>query len=82
MLRDNYAQNIALANAARPGARACSTSTSASCAAWSATGQLDRALEFLPTDRQIRERLGSPPRPDLERGAFGVRRSRSGPRSA
>ena len=73
MLRDNYEQNLALANARRPGARPCSTSTRTGSAAWSATAHLDRALEFLPTDRQIRERLerrAGPHRP----GAGGAAR--------
>ena len=49
---------------AAPRPRTCSTPSSASCAAWCATGHLDRALEFLPTDRQIRERLSTGQGPD------------------
>ena len=48
VLRNNYAQNIALANAARPGARRCSTPTQRFMRRLEREGQLDRALEFLP----------------------------------
>ncbi|SDK69952.1 NAD-glutamate dehydrogenase [Streptomyces indicus] len=56
VLRNNYAQNTALANAL-----AQSSSMVHAQQRFMRTlvreGRLDRALEFLPTDRQIRERL-------------------------
>ncbi|MFC7310495.1 NAD-glutamate dehydrogenase [Streptomyces monticola] len=58
VLRNNYAQNTALANAL-----AQSPSMLHAQQRFMRTlvreGYLDRALEFLPTDRQIRERLGA-----------------------
>ncbi|NGO76848.1 NAD-glutamate dehydrogenase [Streptomyces sp. YC504] len=58
VLRNNYAQNTALANAL-----AQSSSMLHAQQRFMRTlvreGRLDRAIEFLPTDRQIRERLGN-----------------------
>jgi glutamate dehydrogenase len=58
VLRNNYAQNVALANS-----MAQSTSLLQAHQRFIRRlvrdGRLDRALEFLPTDRQIRERLAA-----------------------
>ncbi|MGW2337611.1 NAD-glutamate dehydrogenase [Streptomyces sp. NPDC001685] len=58
VLRNNYAQNTAIANAlAQSGAMLHAQQRFMKHLA--REGHLDRALEFLPTDRQIRERLNS-----------------------
>ena len=56
VLRNNYLQSQAHQHARAAGRpRACrSTSTSSVC--WSAAGDLNRALEFLPTDEELTER--------------------------
>ncbi|MFJ4756476.1 NAD-glutamate dehydrogenase [Streptomyces sp. NPDC088763] len=58
VLRNNYAQNTAIANAlAQSGAMLHAQQRFMKHLV--REGHLDRALEFLPTDRQIRERLNS-----------------------
>ncbi|OIJ99564.1 NAD-glutamate dehydrogenase [Streptomyces monashensis] len=57
VLRNNYAQNTALANALSQ-ANAMLHAQQRFIRHLVREGHLDRALEFLPTDRQIRERLG------------------------
>ena len=57
VLRNNYAQNTALANALAQSARHAPRPAALHAAPGQREGHLDRALEFLPTDRQIRERL-------------------------
>ncbi|MEU9456313.1 NAD-glutamate dehydrogenase [Streptomyces sp. NPDC048277] len=58
VLRNNYAQNVAIANAlAQSGDMLHAQQRFLRHLV--REGHLDRALEFLPTDRQIRERLGS-----------------------
>ncbi|MCC3771211.1 NAD-glutamate dehydrogenase [Streptomyces sp. UNOC14_S4] len=56
VLRNNYAQNVALANAVSQ-APSLLHAHQRMMRRLSRDGRLDRALEFLPTDRQIRERL-------------------------
>ncbi|RLU78908.1 NAD-glutamate dehydrogenase [Streptomyces griseocarneus] len=56
VLRNNYAQNVALANAVSQ-APSLLHAHQRIMRRLSRDGHLDRALEFLPTDRQIRERL-------------------------
>ena len=56
VLRNNYAQNIALANAVAQ-APSLLHAQQRFMRRLERDGHLDRALEFLPTDRQIRERL-------------------------
>ncbi|MGP3952701.1 NAD-glutamate dehydrogenase [Streptomyces sp. 7N604] len=58
VLRNNYAQNVALANAAAQ-APSLLHAHQRFIRRLERDGRLDRALEFLPTDRQIRERLGA-----------------------
>ncbi|WKX70670.1 NAD-glutamate dehydrogenase [Streptomyces sp. XD-27] len=58
VLRNNYAQNVALANAVVQ-APSLLHAHQRSMRRLVRDGALDRALEFLPTDRQIRERLTS-----------------------
>ncbi|MET8681470.1 NAD-glutamate dehydrogenase [Streptomyces sp. NPDC004647] len=58
VLRNNYAQNIALANAVAQ-APSLLHAHQRFIRRLERDGRLDRDLEFLPTDRQIRERLGS-----------------------
>ena len=60
MLRDNYEQNVVLANAHGPGRTACSTLHQRFIRRLERDGQLDRALEFLP-DRPADRASGSPP---------------------
>ncbi|MGK4581088.1 NAD-glutamate dehydrogenase [Kitasatospora sp. HPMI-4] len=55
VLRNNYAQNVVLANAVKQ-AHSLVNVHSRMINRLEADGQLDRALEFLPTERQIRER--------------------------
>ena len=55
MLRDNYAQNTALANAVAQ-APGMLNVHARMMRRLEADGHLDRALEFLPNNRQIRER--------------------------
>ncbi|GGU72527.1 NAD-glutamate dehydrogenase [Streptomyces filipinensis] len=57
VLRNNYAQNTALANALFQ-AKDMLHAQQRFLRHLVREGHLDRALEFLPTDRQIRERLG------------------------
>jgi len=56
VLRNNYAQNVALANAVRQ-APDLLHAQQRLMRTLVREGRLDRQLEFLPTDRQIRERL-------------------------
>jgi glutamate dehydrogenase len=56
VLRNNYAQNVALANAMRQ-APDLLHAQQRLMRSLSRQGRLDRQLEFLPADRQIRERL-------------------------
>ncbi|MGK5500431.1 NAD-glutamate dehydrogenase [Streptomyces sp. URMC 125] len=56
VLRNNYAQNIALANGMRQ-APALLHAHQRFMRALAREGRLDRQLEFLPGDRQVRERL-------------------------
>ena len=56
VLRNNYAQNIALANSMTQAASLL-PAQQRFMRRLEREGHLDRALEFLPTDRQIRERL-------------------------
>ncbi|GGR49608.1 NAD-glutamate dehydrogenase [Streptomyces netropsis] len=56
VLRNNYAQNVALANAVEQ-APSLLHAHQRIMRRLTRDGHLDRALEFLPTDRQIRERL-------------------------
>ncbi|ATL83325.1 NAD-glutamate dehydrogenase [Streptomyces malaysiensis subsp. malaysiensis] len=58
VLRNNYAQNVALANSAAQ-APSLLHAHQRLMRRLGREGRLDRALEFLPTDRQIRERLSS-----------------------
>ncbi|MBZ4322216.1 NAD-glutamate dehydrogenase [Streptomyces huiliensis] len=58
VLRNNYAQNVALANAVAQ-APSLLHAHQRIMRRLSRDGHLDRALEFLPTDRQIRERLSA-----------------------
>ncbi|GAA2242157.1 NAD-glutamate dehydrogenase [Kitasatospora cystarginea] len=58
VLRNNYAQNVVLANAVKQ-AHSLVNVHSRMINRLEADGQLDRALEFLPTERQIRERQAS-----------------------
>ena len=55
VLRNNYAQNVVLANAVAQAVSMVNVHSRMINRLESA-GQLDRALEFLPTERQIRER--------------------------
>ncbi|KJK57656.1 NAD-glutamate dehydrogenase [Saccharothrix sp. ST-888] len=55
VLRNNYAQNVVLANAVKQ-AHSLVNVHSRMINRFEADGQLDRALEFLPTERQIRDR--------------------------
>ncbi|WP_330236272.1 NAD-glutamate dehydrogenase [Streptomyces sp. NBC_00566] len=57
VLRNNYAQNTALANALAQ-SKDMLHAQARFIRHLVREGHLDRALEFLPTDRQIRERLG------------------------
>lgn len=56
VLRNNYAQNVALANSMAQ-TRSLLHAHQRFIRRLVRDGRLDRALEFLPTDRQIRERL-------------------------
>ncbi|GAA0434488.1 NAD-glutamate dehydrogenase [Streptomyces luteireticuli] len=58
VLRNNYAQNVALANAVAQ-APSLLHAHHRIMRRLSREGHLDRGLEFLPTDRQIRERLSA-----------------------
>ncbi|MDH6629234.1 glutamate dehydrogenase [Streptomyces sp. LBL] len=58
VLRNNYAQNTAIANALAQ-SKDMLHAQQRYMRHLARAGLLDRALEFLPTDRQIRERLGS-----------------------
>ncbi|MEV5510535.1 NAD-glutamate dehydrogenase [Streptomyces orinoci] len=58
VLRNNYAQNVALANAVAQ-APSLLHAHQRVMRRLVREGHLDRALEFLPTDRQIRERLAA-----------------------
>ncbi|MFI1482569.1 NAD-glutamate dehydrogenase [Streptomyces sp. NPDC020747] len=58
VLRNNYAQNTALANALAQ-SKDMLHAQQRFMRHLVREGHLDRALEFLPTDRQIRERLGT-----------------------
>ncbi|MET7901231.1 NAD-glutamate dehydrogenase [Streptomyces sp. NPDC005355] len=58
VLRNNYAQNVALANSAAQ-APSLLHAHQRLMRRLTREGRLDRALEFLPTDRQIRERLSA-----------------------
>ncbi|MEV2235364.1 NAD-glutamate dehydrogenase [Streptomyces phaeochromogenes] len=58
VLRNNYAQNTAIANALAQ-SKDMLHAQQRFMRHLVREGHLDRALEFLPTDRQIRERLGS-----------------------
>ncbi|MFJ6656209.1 NAD-glutamate dehydrogenase [Streptomyces sp. NPDC091377] len=58
VLRNNYAQNTAIANALAQ-SKDMLNAQQRFIRTLVREGHLDRALEFLPTDRQIRERLGS-----------------------
>ncbi|MGF0176043.1 NAD-glutamate dehydrogenase [Streptomyces sp. Marseille-Q5077] len=58
VLRNNYAQNTAIANALEQSS-AMLHAQQRFMKHLVREGHLDRALEFLPTDRQIRERLGT-----------------------
>ena len=53
MLRDNYEQATALGNARRAGALAAAGAPPDASPSWSARGQLNRALEALPTDEEL-----------------------------
>ncbi|KIQ62288.1 NAD-glutamate dehydrogenase [Kitasatospora griseola] len=55
VLRNNYAQNVVLANAVAQAASMVNVH-SRMINRLESNGQLDRALEFLPTEKQIRER--------------------------
>ncbi|MFE9452720.1 NAD-glutamate dehydrogenase [Streptomyces sp. NPDC006739] len=57
VLRNNYAQNVAIANALAQ-SKDMLHAQQRFIRHMVREGHLDRALEFLPTDRQIRERLG------------------------
>ncbi|MEU6090690.1 NAD-glutamate dehydrogenase [Streptomyces sp. NPDC047085] len=58
VLRNNYAQNVAIANALAQ-SKDMLHAQQRYIRHLVHEGHLDRALEFLPTDRQIRERLGA-----------------------
>ncbi|MEU0690626.1 NAD-glutamate dehydrogenase [Streptomyces uncialis] len=58
VLRNNYAQNVALSNAVAQSSSLLHAHQRF-MRKLTKDGDLDRALEFLPTDRQIRERLGA-----------------------
>ncbi|MFD1659409.1 NAD-glutamate dehydrogenase [Streptomyces caeni] len=58
VLRNNYAQNVAIANALSQ-SKDMLHAQQRFIRHLVREGHLDRALEFLPTDRQIRERLGT-----------------------
>ncbi|MFD8996943.1 NAD-glutamate dehydrogenase [Streptomyces abikoensis] len=58
VLRNNYAQNVALANGVAQ-APSLLHAHQRIMRRLTRDGHLDRALEFLPTDRQIRERLSA-----------------------
>ncbi|WP_327189537.1 NAD-glutamate dehydrogenase [Streptomyces xinghaiensis] len=58
VLRNNYAQNVALANAVTQ-APSLLHAHQRAIRRLERTGDLDRALEFLPADRQIKERLAN-----------------------
>ncbi|GLV78449.1 NAD-glutamate dehydrogenase [Streptomyces hygroscopicus] len=58
VLRNNYAQNVALANSVAQ-APSLLHAHQRLMRRLGREGQLDRGLEFLPTDRQIRERLSA-----------------------
>jgi glutamate dehydrogenase len=58
VLRNNYAQNTAIANALAQ-SKDMLHAQQRYMRHLAREGHLDRALEFLPTDRQIRERLGT-----------------------
>jgi glutamate dehydrogenase len=58
VLRNNYAQNIALANAAAQ-APSLLHAHQRIMRRLSREGRLDRALEFLPTERQVREMMNA-----------------------
>ncbi|MET7934672.1 NAD-glutamate dehydrogenase [Streptomyces sp. NPDC005322] len=58
VLRNNYAQNVTLANSAAQ-APSLLHAHQRLMRRLTREGRLDRALEFLPTDRQIRERLNA-----------------------
>ncbi|GGX68262.1 NAD-glutamate dehydrogenase [Streptomyces hiroshimensis] len=58
VLRNNYAQNVALANAVEQ-APSLLHAHQRIMRRLGRDGHLDRALEFLPSDRQIRERLSA-----------------------
>ncbi|NSC22033.1 NAD-glutamate dehydrogenase [Streptomyces albus subsp. chlorinus] len=58
VLRNNYAQNAALANSLAQ-APSLLLASQRQMRKLSKEGKLDRALEFLPSDRQIRERRGN-----------------------
>ncbi|SDO02806.1 NAD-glutamate dehydrogenase [Actinacidiphila guanduensis] len=58
VLRNNYAQNVALANSMAQ-APSLLHAHQRFIRRLEKEGKLDRALEFLPTDRQIRERLAA-----------------------
>ncbi|MEU0810050.1 NAD-glutamate dehydrogenase [Streptomyces sp. NPDC005970] len=58
VLRNNYAQNVALANSAAQ-APSLLHAHQRVMRRLGREGRLDRSLEFLPTDRQIRERLAA-----------------------
>ncbi|MEU4897554.1 NAD-glutamate dehydrogenase [Streptomyces sp. NPDC044780] len=58
VLRNNYAQNVALANSVAQ-APSLLHAHQRLMRRLGREGRLDRALEFLPTDRQIRERLSA-----------------------
>ncbi|MBO0651673.1 NAD-glutamate dehydrogenase [Streptomyces triculaminicus] len=58
VLRNNYAQNVALANAVAQ-APSLLHAHQRIMRRLTRDGHLDRALEFLPSDRQIRERLSA-----------------------
>ncbi|MCQ4084908.1 NAD-glutamate dehydrogenase [Streptomyces sp. RB6PN25] len=58
VLRNNYAQNVALANSMAQ-ASSLLNAQQRYIRRLVRDGKLDRALEFLPTDRQIRERLNA-----------------------
>ncbi|MFF2653853.1 NAD-glutamate dehydrogenase [Streptomyces sp. NPDC058045] len=58
VLRNNYAQNVALTNASAE-ASSLLHAQQRFMRRLGRAGHLDRALEFLPTDRQIKERLNA-----------------------